>query len=93
MVSFGLKYAGATYQKFINMVFRDKTDTTTEVYINDMVVKSSLQAAHLQNLWDVFNRLGKFNMRLNPIKCSFWLKLRKFQGYMITKKETEANPN
>lgn len=52
-----------------------------------------MQVAHLQDLQDVFDRVENVNMRLNPAKCSFWLKSGKFLGYMMTKKGIEANPD
>uniref|UniRef100_A0A251S1L9 Putative reverse transcriptase domain-containing protein n=1 Tax=Helianthus annuus TaxID=4232 RepID=A0A251S1L9_HELAN len=36
---FGLRNAGATYQRLVNMMFKDQIGKTMEVYIDDMVVK------------------------------------------------------
>ena len=38
---FRLKNAGATYQRMMTRMFRDKIGRTVEVYIDDMVVKRS----------------------------------------------------
>ena len=32
-------------------------------------------------------------MKLNPNKCAFEVSSRKFLGFMVSHKETEANPN
>ena len=40
VMPFGLKNAGATYQRMMSRMFREKIDHTMEVYIDDMVVKS-----------------------------------------------------
>ncbi|XP_013721281.1 uncharacterized protein LOC106425107 [Brassica napus] len=40
VMSFGLKNAGATYQRLVNRMFVDKLGDTMEVYIDDMLVKS-----------------------------------------------------
>ena len=40
VIPFGLKNAGASYQRMMTRVFRDKIGRTVEVYIEDMVVKS-----------------------------------------------------
>ena len=40
VMPFGLKNAGATYQRMMTGMFRDKIGHTVEVYIDDMVVKS-----------------------------------------------------
>ena len=37
---FGLKNIGATYQRMMTRMFREKISHTVEVYIDDMVVKS-----------------------------------------------------
>ena len=40
VMPFGLKNAGATYQRMMTRMFQDKIESTVEVYIDDMVVKS-----------------------------------------------------
>ena len=39
VMSFGLKNAGATYQRLVNRMFTKKLSDTMEVYIDDMLVK------------------------------------------------------
>jgi hypothetical protein len=41
MMSFGLKDTGATYQRLVNKMFRDQIDRNIEVYVADMLVKST----------------------------------------------------
>ena len=40
VMPFGLKNAGATYQRLVNKMFSDYLGKTMEVYIDDMLVKS-----------------------------------------------------
>ena len=40
VMPFGLKNAGATYQRLVNKVFADKISRSIEVYVDDMLVKS-----------------------------------------------------
>ena len=40
VMPFGLKNAGATYQRLVNMMFGDLIGKTMEVYVDDMLVKS-----------------------------------------------------
>ena len=42
VMSFGLKNAGATYQRLINMMFKEQIGRTIEVYVDDMLVKSKI---------------------------------------------------
>ena len=50
MIPFGLKDAGATYQRMMTKMFRDKIGHTVEVYIDDIVVKSKQEAWHIEDL-------------------------------------------
>ncbi|XP_059633608.1 uncharacterized protein LOC132276269 [Cornus florida] len=66
-----LKNAGATYQRLVNKIFDNLLGKTVEAYIDDMVVKSVKKEDHPKHLQEVFNTLKKYNMKLNPSKCSF----------------------
>ena len=63
---FGLKNAGATYQRLVNKVFADKIDRSMKVYVDDMLVKSPTIEQHIKDLVDTFASLRLYNMRLNP---------------------------
>ena len=89
---FGLKNAGASYQRLVNMIFKDKIGDTMEVYIDDMVVKSRKAEDHLQDLKEAFDILDVYNMKLNPAKCHFGVGAGKFLGYLVTKRGIEASP-
>ncbi|RDX85668.1 Retrovirus-related Pol polyprotein from transposon opus, partial [Mucuna pruriens] len=64
-----------------------------EVYVDDMVVKSSQTKTHFHTLERVFSILRKNQLRLNPEKCSFGVKAGKFLGFMLTERGIEANPD
>ena len=89
---FGLKNAGATYQRLVNMMFKDQIGKTMEVYIDDMVVKSRRAEDHVKHLQTAFSILEQYNMKLNPSKCNFGVSCGKFLGYMVTKRGIEASP-
>ena len=44
---FGLKNAGATYQRLINRMFSHQIGRNVEVYIDNMLVKIKDEANHL----------------------------------------------
>ena len=54
---FGLKNAGATYQRMVTQIFKDKIDKFVKVYINDMVVKTKGIKGHTSDLAEVFDVL------------------------------------
>ena len=68
LMPFGLKNAGATYQRLVNRMFTDKLGDTMEVYIDDMLVKSLHAADHLRHLRDCLETLNNYDMKLNPAK-------------------------
>ena len=46
MMPFGLKNAGATYQRLVNKVFEPLIGRTMEVYVDDMITKSVKENDH-----------------------------------------------
>ena len=71
VMPFGLKNAGASYQRLVNKMFAEQQGKTVEVYIDDMLVKSLKATDHIQHLRQCFDVLNKYNMKLNPAKCTF----------------------
>ncbi|GAU41894.1 hypothetical protein TSUD_170050 [Trifolium subterraneum] len=93
VMPFGLKNAGATYQRMMNKVFHDEIGDMLEVYMDDMIVKSEEEIDHTIHLKRVFDQARKFNMRFNPEKCTFGVKAGKFLGFYLTERGIEANPD
>ncbi|GKV20170.1 hypothetical protein SLEP1_g30327 [Rubroshorea leprosula] len=92
MMPFGLKNAGATYQKMVTIVFRAQIGRNLEVYVDDIVVKSLKADDHLTDLEETFNNLRQNIMRLNPAKCIFGVESGKFLGFMVSRRGIEVNP-
>ena len=93
VMPFGLKNAGATYQRMITRMFESQLGKSIEVYIDDMVVKSKLESEHVIDLENIFEILRRHKLLLNASKCSFGVKSGKFLGYMVTYREIEVNPD
>ena len=62
---FGLKNAGATYQRLMNKMFAQQLTRNVQVYVNDMLVKSRREEDHLEDLRETFNTLRSYNMKFN----------------------------
>jgi hypothetical protein len=71
VMPFGLKNAGATYQRAMVTIFHDMIHKEIEVYVDDMIAMSQEEEDHLVHLQKLFSRLRKFRLRLNPNKCTF----------------------
>ena len=93
VMPFRLKNAGATYQRLVNRMFQKQIGTTMEVYIDDMLVKSTTTELHIAHLSEVFQILRKYNMKLNPAKCSFGVSAGKFLGFIVNHRGIEVNPD
>ena len=93
VMPFRLKNAGATYQRLVNRMFQKHIGTTMEVYIDDMLVKSTTAELHIAHLSEAFQILRKYNMKLNPAKCAFEVSAGKFLGFIVNNRGIEANPN
>ena len=90
---FGLKNAGATYQRLVNRMFQKQIGTTMEVYINDMMLKSTTAELHIAHLSEAFQILRNYNMKLNPAKFAFGVSAGKFLGFIVNHRGIEANPD
>ena len=92
VMSFGLKNAGATYQRLMNKIFAHQIGRNVQVYVDDMLVKSLRENDYLNDLQETFDTLRSYNMKLNPSKCVFGVIAGKFLGFMVSQKGIEVNP-
>nr|GEV08698.1 reverse transcriptase domain-containing protein [Tanacetum cinerariifolium] len=90
---FGLKNAGATYQRLMDKAFEGQIGRNIEVYVDDLVVKSYTEAEMMRDIEETLCTLRKVNMKLNPKKCSFGLAEGVFLGYVITPEGIKPCPN
>ncbi|PKA50168.1 RNA-directed DNA polymerase like [Apostasia shenzhenica] len=84
VMPFGLKNAGTTYQRMIDVVFREKRGRNLEAYVDDVLVKSKNLEGHLDDLRETHDTLLRFNLKLNPAKCTFGPASGKFLGYLVS---------
>lgn len=89
---FGLKNAGATYQRAMSAIFHDMMHDCVEDYVDDMVVKSKKVDQHIHDLRRVFIRCSEYNLRMKPLKCAFGVSSRKFLGFVVHHKGSEIDP-
>lgn len=80
---FGLKNAGATYQRVVDNAFEKQVGHNLEVYVDDLVIKSHTEEELVRDIEETFKTLGRINMKLNPKKCTFGATEGMFLGYLI----------
>ena len=93
VMPFGLKNAGATYQRLMNKVFKEQIGRNLEVYVDDILIKSVRAADLFKDMEETFRTLRKYGVKLNPQKCLFGAKGGRFLGYIVTERGIEANPS
>ena len=92
VMPFGLKNAGATYQRAMQTIFHDMLHKHVECYVNDLVVRSNGHQRHHEDLRLVFLRLRKYDLKMNPLKCAFGVSSGKFLGFIVRQRGIEVDP-
>jgi hypothetical protein len=90
--TFGLKNAGATYQRAMNLIFHDLLGIILEIYINDIVVKSAALSSHLADLRFAFEKMRQHGLKMDPLKCAFGVSVGKFLGFIVHEKGVKMDP-
>ncbi|XP_060200598.1 uncharacterized protein LOC132628857 [Lycium barbarum] len=91
VMPFGLKNAGATYQRAMQNIFDDMLHKNAECYVDDLVVKSREKNDHLKDLRLVFERLRRYQLKMNPLKCAFGVSSGKFIGFIVRQRGIEID--
>ena len=81
---FGLKNAGATYQRAMTYIFHDIIHTILEDYVDDILGKSKHRSEHLDVLTIIFDHLLQYCVRLQPKKCVFGVLSGKLLGFIVS---------
>jgi hypothetical protein len=85
-MSFGLKNAGATYQRAIQTCLADHWGKRVEAYVDDVVIKIERS----ENF--IINSLRRYRWKFNPEKCVFGVPAGKLLGFIVSHRGIEANP-
>jgi hypothetical protein len=88
---FDLQNARATYQRYMQHVFREHIGPTIEAYVDDIVVKSKRVNNLVDDLDIAFKCLKEKNIKLNPEKCVFGVPRGMLLGFIVSKRGIEAN--
>jgi hypothetical protein len=91
VMTFGLKNVGATYQRAMNLIFHDLLGVLIEVYIDNKVIKSVGFKEHMANLRISLERMKKYGLRMNPMKCAFGVSVGRFLGFVVHQHEIQID--
>jgi hypothetical protein len=81
---FGLRNAGATYQRCMQHVFGDHIGRTVEAYVDDIVVKTRKADDLVSDLNIVLGYLRANGVKLNPEKYVFGVPRGMLLGYIVS---------
>ena len=80
---FGLKNAGATFMRMIQKCLLTQISRNVEAYMDDIVVKSHKSSDLLADLAETFANLRRYEIKLNPSKCTFGVPGGKLLGFLV----------
>jgi hypothetical protein len=83
VMTFGLKNAGATYQRAMNYIFHELIGKIDEIYIDDVVIKSLNHDTHLEDVKRTLECTQKHGLKKNPNKCAFGVSAGEFMGFLV----------
>jgi len=86
MMPFGLKNAGATYQRSMNAIFHEHIGKTVECYVDNITMKSHNKSDHLADLKRVFDIMQAYQLKMNPTKSFLRVSSSKFLEFFVTSK-------
>ena len=89
---FGLKNAGATYQRMIQTCLENQIGKTVEAYMDDVVIKTRHVETLIDELRLSFDNLLTYDTKLNPKKCVSGDPSGKQLGFIVSNRGIEANP-
>ena len=93
VMPFGLCNAPATFQHFVNDVFRDMLDQFVIIYLDDILIFSENLEQHRIDVCKVLQRLREHQLYLKLEKCEFEKTTVQFLGYIISPKGLEMDPS
>jgi len=91
VMTFGLKNAGATYQRAMNFIFHEFIGKLVDIYIDNVVVNSGDFIKHLADLRKVLECTRKYGLKMNSNKCAFGISAGQFLGFMVHQRGIEIS--
>ncbi|KAJ1599535.1 hypothetical protein NDA14_004105 [Ustilago hordei] len=92
VMPFGLANAPAHFQSFINDIFQDIIGIYVVVYLDDFLIFSDTEEAHVKHVTEVLACLRSNRLFAKLSKCEFHTKTVEFLGYIIKPTGIEMDP-
>jgi hypothetical protein len=92
-MSFGLTNAPAYFMYLMNKIFMEYLDKFVMVFIDDILVYSSSEEEHEEQLSLVLQKLRDHKLYAKMSKCEFWMEQVAFLGHIISKGGISVDPS
>jgi len=93
VMPFGLKNAGATYQRAMNTMFHNHLRKMVECYVDNIAIKSHTKTDHLRDLKIMFDIMRAYQLKMNTTKSFLGVSSSKFLGFIVTSKGIHLDPD
>lgn len=84
VLPFGLNIAPSSFTRMMTLAFSGLIPERVLIYMDDLIVIGFTEQHHLENLELVFESCRKFNLKLQPDKCKFFMREVAFLGHRCT---------
>ena len=64
-----------------------------ELYVDDIIAKSQTEEGRVEDLLNLFQRLRKYRLCLNPNKCTFDVRSGKLLDFIVSQKGIKIDPD
>ena len=91
VMPFGLKGAPATFQQFMDDVFREYLGDFVVIYIDDIAIFSDSDEEHITHLRKIFQTMRENNIFAKKSKCFFGQSRAPYLGHYISEKGIEMD--
>ena len=89
----GLSSCPATYQSLLDQLLRGCKSNIASCFVDDIISASMTFEKMVQNLDEIFSRIEKALLKLNPAKCDLFQQKIKFLGSFISEKGIAPDPD
>lgn len=90
---YGLTNAPATFQRLMQIVFREDLLQTLIVYLDDIIVYSNNIDEHLSRLRTVLSKLRQHGLKIEPKKCQFFCQRVTYLGHIVAADGVTTDPS
>jgi hypothetical protein len=91
VMPFGLKNAGATFQRAMTYIFHDLAPIVL-AYLDDLTAQSKKCTQHLDDLRIIFQWCRQYNIHLNPLKCVFCVTAGRLLRFIVSQCGITVDP-